>query len=170
MGGGIRSSLQQKAYSFSNGSTNNRLGRMPNNSPMMNASGTSESYVTPSHYGNMNVHQQQMSQGDGYGSSTTDASRTGNFYVPTTSNTSMMNNQSCSQSSCIRKNNTWMTLAARSSILEIGSNPVYSIERFREENDAVILAVGATKPRDLPVPGRELSGVHFEMEFLHEKY
>nr|KAJ0213456.1 hypothetical protein LSAT_V11C400195450 [Lactuca sativa] len=71
---------------------------MPNNSPMMNTSGTSESYVTPSHYGNKNVHQQQMSQGDGYGSSTTDSSPTGNFYVPTTSNTSMMNNQS----SCIR--------------------------------------------------------------------
>ncbi|CAI9269295.1 unnamed protein product [Lactuca saligna] len=57
---------------------------------------------TPSHYGTvLNVHQQQMSQGDGYGSSTTDSSRTGNFYVPTTSNTSMMNNQSSSQSSCI---------------------------------------------------------------------
>ncbi|CAI9277122.1 unnamed protein product [Lactuca saligna] len=101
MGGGIRSSLQQKAYGFSNGSINNRLGMMPNNSPMMNASGTSESYVTPFHYGNVNVHQQQMSHGDGYGSSTTDSSRTGNFYVPTTSNTSMMNNQSSSQSSCI---------------------------------------------------------------------
>ena len=44
---------------------------------------------------------------------------------------------------------------------------MYSIERLREENDAVILAMGATKPRDLPVPGRELSGVHFAMEFLH---
>nr|KAJ0203086.1 hypothetical protein LSAT_V11C500258790 [Lactuca sativa] len=54
-----------------------------------------------------------------------------------------------------------------SSVLEIGSDPVYSIERLREENDAVILAVGATKPRDLPVPGCELSGVHFAMEFLH---
>nr|KAJ0219208.1 hypothetical protein LSAT_V11C300135610 [Lactuca sativa] len=101
MGGGIRSTLQHKAYVFSNGSINNGLGMMPNNSPMMNASGTSESYVTPSHYGNMNVHQQQMSQGDGYGISTTDSSRTGNFYVPTTSNTSMINNQSSSQNSCI---------------------------------------------------------------------
>ncbi|CAI9284470.1 unnamed protein product [Lactuca saligna] len=49
----------------------------------------------------------------------------------------------------------------------VGSNPVYSIERLREENDAVILAVGATKSRDLPVPGHELSRVHFAMEFLH---
>ncbi|HUX14652.1 MAG TPA: glutamate synthase subunit beta [Spirochaetia bacterium] len=32
--------------------------------------------------------------------------------------------------------------------------------------DAVVLACGATVPRDLPVPGRELSGVHFAMQFL----
>ena len=38
---------------------------------------------------------------------------------------------------------------------------------LREENDAIVLAVGATKPRDLPIPGRELKGVHFAMEFLH---
>ncbi|XP_024024174.1 glutamate synthase [NADH], amyloplastic isoform X2 [Morus notabilis] len=49
----------------------------------------------------------------------------------------------------------------------VGLDPLYSLERFREENDAIVLAVGATKPRDLPVPGRELSGVHFAMEFLH---
>jgi glutamate synthase (NADPH/NADH) small chain len=34
------------------------------------------------------------------------------------------------------------------------------------EYDAVVLAVGSTVPRDLPVPGRELAGVHFAMEFL----
>lgn len=33
-------------------------------------------------------------------------------------------------------------------------------------HDAVVLAAGATKPRDLPVPGREFGGVHFAMEFL----
>nr|GEW31813.1 glutamate synthase 1 [NADH], chloroplastic isoform X1 [Tanacetum cinerariifolium] len=49
----------------------------------------------------------------------------------------------------------------------VGSDPIYSIEQLRVDNDAVILAVGSTKPRDLPVPGRELSGVHFAMEFLH---
>ncbi|TQD94589.1 hypothetical protein C1H46_019834 [Malus baccata] len=48
----------------------------------------------------------------------------------------------------------------------IGNDPLYSLERLREENNAIVLAVGATKPRDLPVPGRELSGVHFAMEFL----
>ncbi|XP_002513554.2 glutamate synthase 1 [NADH], chloroplastic isoform X1 [Ricinus communis] len=49
----------------------------------------------------------------------------------------------------------------------VGIDPLYSFERLHEENDAIVLAVGATKPRDLPVPGRELSGVHFAMEFLH---
>ena len=38
---------------------------------------------------------------------------------------------------------------------------------LREENDAIVLATGATKPRDLPIPGRDLKGVHFAMEFLH---
>jgi glutamate synthase (NADPH/NADH) small chain len=32
--------------------------------------------------------------------------------------------------------------------------------------DAVVLAAGSEKPRDLPVPGRELDGIHFAMEFL----
>ena len=36
------------------------------------------------------------------------------------------------------------------------------------EYDAVLLATGATVPRDLPIPGRELHGVHFAMEFLTE--
>jgi NAD(P)H-dependent glutamate synthase small subunit len=34
------------------------------------------------------------------------------------------------------------------------------------ENDAVLLATGATRPRDLPIPGRQLGGIHFAMEFL----
>ncbi len=41
-----------------------------------------------------------------------------------------------------------------------------SAEELRGEFDAVVLAIGATKPRDLPVPGRELEGVHFAMEYL----
>ncbi len=35
--------------------------------------------------------------------------------------------------------------------------------------DAVCLAGGSTKPRDLPVPGRELKGVHFAMDFLPQQ-
>ncbi len=37
------------------------------------------------------------------------------------------------------------------------------------EYDAVVLAGGAEKPRDLPIPGRELSGIHFAMEFLTQQ-
>ncbi len=36
-----------------------------------------------------------------------------------------------------------------------------------EEFDAVVLCTGATKPRDLPIEGRQLHGIHFAMEFLH---
>ena len=38
-----------------------------------------------------------------------------------------------------------------------------------EEFDAVVLSGGAEKPRDLPVPGRDLDGVHFAMEFLPQQ-
>ena len=38
---------------------------------------------------------------------------------------------------------------------------------LREEFDAIALCGGATKPRDLPIEGRELKGVHFAMEFLY---
>lgn len=33
--------------------------------------------------------------------------------------------------------------------------------------DAVVLCTGATKPRDLPIPGRDLDGIYFAMDFLH---
>ena len=39
-------------------------------------------------------------------------------------------------------------------------------EQLKKDFDAVILAGGAEQSRDLPVPGRELAGVHFAMEFL----
>lgn len=39
-------------------------------------------------------------------------------------------------------------------------------KKLVEEFDSVILCCGSTKPRDLPVEGRELKGVHFAMEFL----
>ena len=40
-------------------------------------------------------------------------------------------------------------------------------EQLREDYDAIVLCCGATKPRDLPIEGRELGGVHFAMEYLH---
>ncbi len=39
-------------------------------------------------------------------------------------------------------------------------------QELEKEFDAVLLTTGATRPRDLPIPGRELSGVHFAMDFL----
>jgi len=41
-----------------------------------------------------------------------------------------------------------------------------SSEKLKSSFDAVVLAGGAEQPRDLPIPGRELDGVHFAMEFL----
>jgi glutamate synthase (NADPH/NADH) small chain len=38
-----------------------------------------------------------------------------------------------------------------------------------EDFDAIVLAGGAEWPRDLPVPGRDLSGIHFAMEFLPQQ-
>jgi glutamate synthase (NADPH/NADH) small chain len=40
-------------------------------------------------------------------------------------------------------------------------------DKLMKEFEAVVLATGATKPRDLPIEGRDLKGVHFAMEFLH---
>mmetsp|Transcript_4412 Transcript_4412/g.6686 ORF Transcript_4412/g.6686 Transcript_4412/m.6686 type:complete len:589 (-) Transcript_4412:48-1814(-) len=40
------------------------------------------------------------------------------------------------------------------------------VNELRANYDALALCLGSTKPRDLPVPGRELKGVHFAMEFL----
>jgi glutamate synthase (NADPH/NADH) small chain len=44
-----------------------------------------------------------------------------------------------------------------------------SARQLLAEHDAVVLAGGAEQPRDLPVPGRELAGVHFAMEFLPQQ-
>src|SRR4051795_3995828 len=43
------------------------------------------------------------------------------------------------------------------------------VEDLRREFDAVLLAGGAEQPRNLNVPGRELKGVHFAMEFLPQQ-
>ena len=42
-------------------------------------------------------------------------------------------------------------------------------DELRAKFDAILLAGGAEKPRDLPVPGRELRGIHFAMEFLPQQ-
>ena len=49
---------------------------------------------------------------------------------------------------------------------DIGAPNSPSLENLINENDSVLLTTGATKPRDLAIPGREGDGVHFAMEFL----
>jgi glutamate synthase (NADPH) small chain len=44
-----------------------------------------------------------------------------------------------------------------------------SIEQLKEDFDAVVLCGGSTMPRDLPIPGRNLKGVHFAMDFLTQQ-
>lgn len=48
---------------------------------------------------------------------------------------------------------------------EIGGSD-YPAERLLKEFNAVVLATGSTLPRDLPIEGRELKGIHVAMEFL----
>jgi glutamate synthase (NADPH/NADH) small chain len=45
----------------------------------------------------------------------------------------------------------------------------YSVADLRKNFDAVLLCIGAESPRELDVPGRELAGVHFAMEFLPQQ-
>jgi glutamate synthase (NADPH/NADH) small chain len=42
-------------------------------------------------------------------------------------------------------------------------------EALLKEHDAVALTIGAEAPRDLPIPGRELDGIHFAMDFLPQQ-
>ncbi|WP_299165151.1 glutamate synthase subunit beta [uncultured Arthrobacter sp.] len=48
--------------------------------------------------------------------------------------------------------------------VEVGRD--ISWDQLRRRYDAVVIATGATVPRDLPIPGRDLDGVHFAMEYL----
>jgi len=50
---------------------------------------------------------------------------------------------------------------------EVGKN--VPVEDLRRDFDAIVLAGGAEQPRDLKVPGRELKGIHFAMEYLPQQ-
>jgi glutamate synthase (NADPH/NADH) small chain len=50
---------------------------------------------------------------------------------------------------------------------DVGGN--VDAAELRERHDALVLATGSRVPRDLPVPGRELDGVHFAMDYLYER-
>jgi glutamate synthase (NADPH/NADH) small chain len=62
-------------------------------------------------------------------------------------------------------------LAAEGVKFETGVNVGVDItgDELRERFDAVVVCIGSTIPRDLPVPGRELDGVHFAMEYLEQR-
>ncbi len=51
--------------------------------------------------------------------------------------------------------------------VEVGRN--VAVEVLRQEFDAIVLAGGAEQPRDLNVPGRELKGIHFAMNYLPQQ-
>ena len=59
-------------------------------------------------------------------------------------------------------------MRAEGIVFEVGANvgmdPTWS--KLHQEHDAVLIAIGSRRPRDLQVPGRELAGVHFAMDFL----
>jgi glutamate synthase (NADPH/NADH) small chain len=50
---------------------------------------------------------------------------------------------------------------------EVGKN--VAVEDLRRDFDAIVLAGGSEHPRDLKVPGRELKGIHFAMEYLPQQ-
>jgi glutamate synthase (NADPH/NADH) small chain len=49
----------------------------------------------------------------------------------------------------------------------IGKN--VAVEDLKRDYDVILLTIGSTVPRDLPVPGRELKGVHFAMDYLTQQ-
>ncbi len=58
-----------------------------------------------------------------------------------------------------------ITFVSNADVGGSGDNAV-DVKTLKKENDAILFATGATKARDLEIPGRDLNGVHFAMEFL----
>jgi glutamate synthase (NADPH/NADH) small chain len=51
--------------------------------------------------------------------------------------------------------------------VEVGAG--LDVQDLRAGHDAVVVATGSRVPRDLPVPGRELEGIHFAMDYLYQR-
>ncbi|KAL8136990.1 hypothetical protein V2J09_002991, partial [Rumex salicifolius] len=102
MGGGMRSSMQMRSYPSQDGSGNGGFGSYIQ---PLNGSGPSENYLTASEIGGspkslhqqFDQQQQPLMQGDGYALNAVATSGSGNFFTPTTSVGSMMNNQNFNQ-------------------------------------------------------------------------
>ncbi len=50
---------------------------------------------------------------------------------------------------------------------DVGNN--ISVEQLRKDFDSIVLCGGSTVPRDIPIPGRNLKGIHFAMDFLSQQ-
>ena len=50
-----------------------------------------------------------------------------------------------------------------------GASGAISADELRERHDAVVMAIGSRVERDIEIPGRELDGVHFAMEYLYQR-
>ena len=61
--------------------------------------------------------------------------------------------------------NGWDAEAARSAVTELRRNAEGRVDGVT----VAVLAGGAEKPRDLPIPGRDLDGIHFAMDFLPQQ-
>jgi glutamate synthase (NADPH/NADH) small chain len=64
------------------------------------------------------------------------------------------------------KTGTMVTEAALPAGVAKAATRTVAAAKLVEDFDAVVLAGGAEHPRDLPIPGRDLAGVHFALEFL----
>ncbi len=62
-------------------------------------------------------------------------------------------------------------MKAEGVIFHINSNVGVNVDikQLQQDFDAVVLTGGSEHPRDLPVPGRELDGVHFAMDFMRQQ-
>ncbi|MFZ5894036.1 MAG: glutamate synthase subunit beta [Myxococcota bacterium] len=62
-------------------------------------------------------------------------------------------------------------MSAEGVVFKTSVNVGYDVtaEDLKKEYDAVVLALGSRVPRDLPIPGRELPGIHFAMDFLTQQ-
>jgi len=67
------------------------------------------------------------------------------------------------------KTNTFIGREAPPATVANNARETVSPDQLREQFDAVVIAGGSETPRDLPVPGRDLDGVYFAMEFLPQQ-
>ncbi|KAF5451942.1 hypothetical protein F2P56_026995 [Juglans regia] len=141
--GGIRPSLQKKAFGFPNGALNGGLGLTGNNSQLMNERGTSESYLTATPYANspkplqqhFDQHQRPLMQGDGFGMSNSDSFGSGHFYGAATSVGSMMNTQNFNSVSLSTMSKTNSPLISNQSNLQVANQAAFTKPHLVDQSE-----------------------------------